>query len=91
VWAILLVLDNPDPGETVHVFNQVMKQTISKDLKEQILARVREGKETVAEIGRQHGVNPNTIYNWISRQGMTAGSPLLELSRAKKEILFFCR
>lgn len=65
-----------------------MKQTISKDLKEQILARVREGKETVANIARQHGVNPNTIYNWISRHGMTAGSPLLELSRAKKEILF---
>lgn len=65
-----------------------MKQTISKDLKEQILARVREGKETVADIARQHGVNPNTIYNWISRNGMIAGSPLLELSRAKKEILF---
>jgi len=65
-----------------------MKQTISKDLKEQILARVREGKQTVADIAREHGVNANTIYNWISREGMTAGSPLLELSRAKKEILF---
>lgn len=65
-----------------------MKQTISKDLREQILAHVREGKETVASIAQQHGVNPNTIYNWISRNGMTAGSPILELSRAKKEILF---
>lgn len=65
-----------------------MKQAISKDLKEQILARVREGKQTVADIAREHAVNANTIYNWISREGMTAGSPLLELSRAKKEILF---
>lgn len=65
-----------------------MKQTISKDIKEQILARVREGKETVADIAREHGVNASTVYNWISRNGMTAGSPLLELSRAKKEILF---
>ena len=65
-----------------------MKQTISKDLKEQILARVREGKDTVATIARDHAVHANTIYGWISREGMTAGSPLPELSRAKKEILF---
>lgn len=65
-----------------------MKQTISRDIKEQILARVREGKETVVDIAGEHGVNANTVYNWISRNGMTAGSPLLELSRAKKEILF---
>jgi len=33
-----------------------MNQPIQKDIKDQILARVREGKETVVNIAKQHGV-----------------------------------
>lgn len=60
-------------------------QPISKDIKEQVLARVREGKETVVEIARQHGLKVNTVYNWISRNINGLGSPLLELAKVKKE------
>lgn len=62
-----------------------MHQPISKEIKEQILARVREGKETVVEIARQHGVKVNTVYNWIGRGINNNGSPLLELAKVKKE------
>ncbi len=60
-------------------------QPISKDIKEQVLARVREGKETVVEIAKQHGLKVNTVYNWISRNINGLGSPLLELAKVKKE------
>jgi len=60
-------------------------QPISKDIKEQVLARVREGKETVVEIAKQHGLKVNTVYNWISRNINGLGSPLLELTKVKKE------
>lgn len=60
-------------------------QPISKDIKEQVLARVREGKETVVEIAKQHGLKVNTVYNWISRNINGLGSPLLELAKMKKE------
>lgn len=60
-------------------------QPISKDVKEQVLARVREGKETVVEIAKQHGLKVNTVYNWISRNINGLGSPLLELAKVKKE------
>lgn len=62
-----------------------MNNSISKEIKEQILARVQEGKETVVEISRQHGVKINTVYNWISRDVSGSGSPLLELAKLKKE------
>lgn len=60
-----------------------MNQPISKDIKDQILQRVREGKETVVDIAKQHGIKVNTVYGWISR-GFSSGSPLLEISRLKK-------
>ncbi len=61
-----------------------MNQPISKDVKEQILARVREGKETVVDIAKQHGIKVNTVYGWISK-GLANGSPVLEASRLKRE------
>lgn len=60
-------------------------QPISKDVKEQVLSRVHEGKETVIEIAKQHGLKVNTVYNWISRSVNGPGSPLLELAKVKKE------
>jgi len=58
---------------------------ISKDVKEQILARVREGKQTVVEIAAQHGIKVNTVYGWIARGLGNGGSPILEISRLKRE------
>lgn len=57
---------------------------IPKDIKEQVLARVREGKETIVNIARQHGLKVNTVYGWISR-GLSSGSPLLETNRLRRE------
>src|SRR3990167_8771940 len=65
-----------------------MTTPIPKDIKEQVLTRVREGKESVAEIARQHGVKVNTVYNWISRDvnGLGGGGSLiLEAARLKKD------
>jgi transposase-like protein len=61
-----------------------MPKRISKEIKHQVLARVREGKETVVTIAQQHGLKINTVYNWISRE-LGTGNPLLELARLKRE------
>lgn len=61
-----------------------MPKQISKEIKHQVLARVREGKETVVTIAQQHGLKINTVYNWISRE-LGTGNPLLELARLKRE------
>lgn len=62
-----------------------MPTPISKDIKDQVLARVREGKDTVVEIARQHGLSVNTVYGWLSRSVTSAGSPLLQVARLKKQ------
>jgi transposase-like protein len=61
-----------------------MPIAISKDIKDQVLSRVREGKDTVMDIARQHGLKVNTVYGWLSRS-VAGGSPLLETARLKKQ------
>ncbi|OGM35025.1 hypothetical protein A3D00_04240 [Candidatus Woesebacteria bacterium RIFCSPHIGHO2_02_FULL_38_9] len=61
-----------------------MKQTIPKEIKEQVLQRVKEGKETVLEIARQHGLKVNTVYGWLSK-GIGINNPLVEINHLKRE------
>ena len=61
-----------------------MPIAVSKDIKDQVLSRVREGKDTVVEIARQHGLKVNTVYGWLSRS-VAGGGPLLETARLKKQ------
>ena len=62
-----------------------MPNAISNDLKQQILDRIREGKTSVVEIAKQHGVNVNTVYNWVSKSVHGPGSSLLTVSKLKRE------
>lgn len=62
-----------------------MPKAISKDIKDQILARVKEGKETVVEIARQHGMSVDTVYGWVSRGLNGSKSETLENARLKRE------
>lgn len=62
-----------------------MPNAISSDLKEQILSRVREGKTTVVEIAKQHGVKVNTVYNWVSKSMHGVGGSILTESRLRRE------
>jgi len=56
---------------------------IKKEIKEEILAKVKEGK-TVTEVAAQYGVSTKTIYTWLSNRA--TGEPgTLELSRLKRE------
>ncbi len=43
-------------------------QTISKDLKEQIIERIRNEGKPVASIAKEHGIPPSTIFSWLKRQ-----------------------
>ena len=61
-----------------------MKTVIPREIKEQVLARIKEGKETVAEIARQHGINHNTVYGWLG-SGIGTNNPLIEINHLKRE------
>lgn len=64
-----------------------MKQRrIAPEIKEQILARIKNDGVSVADASKDHGVNPTTIYEWL-RGSVESGPSYAEISRLKKENL----
>ena len=60
------------------------KQIIAKEIKDQIIDRIKNQGVSVSQAGQEHGISTNTIYNWLSRK--TEGSPgALEVAKLKKE------
>lgn len=60
------------------------KPVVSKEVKEQILKRIKEDGLPVAQIAEEHGIKPRLIYQWISR-GVSSPPSILEVSRLKRE------
>lgn len=58
---------------------------IAREVREQILERVKSGGMSVTDIAKEHGVNPTTVYEWL-KEGVE-GTPSLEVMKLKKENL----
>lgn len=58
--------------------------SVSKDVKEQILKRIKEDGLPVAQVAEEHGLKPRVIYQWIKRQ-VVAPPSILEVARLKRE------
>ena len=63
-----------------------MARAIAREIKDQILSRVKEGKETVVEIAGQHGVKVDTVYGWIGDNVHGVNGQTLEVNRLQREI-----
>jgi transposase-like protein len=61
------------------------KAPIKKEVKEEILSKVKEGKDTVPTIAKMYGISPEAIYYWL-RQGVGGiTSQVLSNNRLQKE------
>jgi transposase-like protein len=60
------------------------KPAVSKEVKQQILKRIKEEGVSVPQAAAEHGLAAKTIYNWIAK-GVTAPPSIIELSRLKRE------
>ncbi len=60
------------------------KPSVTKDVKDQILKRIKDDGIPVSQVATDHGLNPKLIYGWIAK-GVTANPSLLEVSRLKRE------
>lgn len=56
---------------------------IAREVREQILERVKQGGISVTDIAKEHGVNPTTVYEWLKES--VEGTPSLEVMKLKKE------
>lgn len=57
---------------------------IPKEIKEQILKRIKEEGITVTQAALDAGISSKTIYNWMRSKNLSDGS-VLEISRLKRE------
>jgi len=60
-----------------------LKKAIAKEVKEEILGKVKAG-ESVASLSGQYGVSDKTIYNWL-RAKTTRNVSWMEHAKLKKE------
>lgn len=57
---------------------------VSKDVKEQILKRIKDEGISVSQAGQEHGVSTQTIYSWLTK-GVSQNPSWSEFSKLKKE------
>lgn len=60
------------------------KPAVSKEVKEQILKRIKEDGVPVAQVASEHGLSTKAIYQWIAK-GVQAPPSILEVARLKRE------
>ena len=60
------------------------KFVIPKDVKNQILDRIKNQGTPVSQLAEEHGINSRTIYSWLSK-GVTSVPSIQEMGRLKKE------
>jgi transposase-like protein len=63
------------------------KFRVSRDLKNQILERVKTSGKTIKEISEEHGISKTTIYEWL-KNGVegTTNKEIIKLVKENKEL-----
>lgn len=57
---------------------------ISKEIKDQILGRIKNDGVSVQQASEEHGVNTKTIYSWLTK-GVSDQPSWSEVAKLKKE------
>lgn len=62
---------------------------ISKEIKDQILGRIKNDGASISDVARDHGVSEKTIYGWLGKkaEGAPTWSEVSKLKREKEELL----
>jgi transposase-like protein len=61
-----------------------IRDSLKKEIKEEIIKKVKEGDLRVPRAAKQYGISDNTIYGWFSNR--TIAQPgALELAKLKKQ------
>lgn len=58
--------------------------SLSQEQKQELINRVKEKGEKVADLAKEYGISPRTIYDYLRYSGHGSGT-LLELVRVKRE------
>jgi transposase len=67
-----------------------MFKAIPKEIRDQILSRIKNDGITANQAANDAGVSPKTVYGWLTKESKTSNCNLLELSRLKRENQALC-
>jgi transposase-like protein len=60
------------------------RTVVSKEIKDQILSRIKNNEVSVSKAAEEHGISSKAIYNWLGKTtGDTPG--ILELNKLRKK------
>ena len=60
---------------------------VSRDVRNQILERVKTSGKSIAEISEEHGIGKTTIYEWLREStGEAPARDLIKLTKENKEL-----
>ena len=60
---------------------------VSKDIRNQILERVKTSGKSIAEISSEHGIGKTTIYEWLREStGEAPQRDIIKLTKENKEL-----
>ena len=64
-------------------------QRIARELKEQIINRIKNDGISVVQAAKEHGISDGTIYSWIAQktEGQPTVSELIKLKRENDQLL----
>ncbi len=57
---------------------------VSKEVKEQIITRIRSEGVSVTDAAKEHGLSESTVYGWLGKKAEGAPS-VLEFAKVKRE------
>jgi len=67
-----------------------MSEPIAKEIKEQILHRIKNDGISGAQAAKDAGVSSKTVYGWLAKESLGSVS-VLELNRLKRENEGLCK
>jgi transposase len=67
-----------------------MSEPIAKEIKEQILFRIKNEGVSGAQAAKDAGVSSKTVYGWLAKESLDSVS-ILDLNRLKRENEGLCK
>jgi len=56
----------------------------TKELKDEIVSRIKETGRPVNQIANEYGISPKTVYGWV-KNGFSKETNILEMSKLRRE------
>lgn len=60
------------------------KHRISREMRDQVLKRIKDEGVSVAQASEEHGISTHTIYRWLTK-GASGNPSWSEIAKLKKE------